>query len=201
MTKNEYPTEVPDYTHLTQREQLEKLIRPDLPEGIVWSEFVRLVGQNDARALLREMARRTAAEGYIRSFSPEENGPNWFPPFAYGDLARVVLGNPPKVGQSVPVLFMNTLLTTARRIYVPNTEDLGDWGDAISVMRAKYLQGPDQEPLFVRLARPIALFQQTAYPADLTPVVMTPDWFKRAMGVTVEEYAYIIANLAAMFEW
>ncbi|HRN29606.1 MAG TPA: hypothetical protein PK890_07905, partial [Terrimesophilobacter sp.] len=88
--------------------------------------------------------------------------------------------------------------------------DTADPGFAVRLLaRILAQQAPYQRASMLELARPVALFEQTAFKPDYQPRVMTPGWGERVLGCSVSEWVSVgFALYAAMkngshypFDW
>jgi hypothetical protein len=172
--------------------------RKDLAEGITYHEFREIVATTNQNPLLLELARRTSAEGPLESFDPGRNGPNWVPPFAYGDVARASVAAGTRDGYPVQEEVVNAYLHAGVRIYLPNEEDRGEYGVHLHEVRTMGIQGLDQQTVFSRVSSALALFALTELPGAAKLSVMEPGWFERLMGVSVDEYMFIIFNVSLL---
>jgi len=174
--------------------------RTDLADGITYREFQEIIATTNQNPLLHELARRTAAEGPIESFDPARNGPNWVPPFAYGDVARACISAGTRDGYGVQEEVVNTYLHAAVRIYFPNEENRGEYGKHLHEVRTMGIQGLDQQTVFSRASSALALFKHTALPDDAKVAMMHTGWFENLFGVSVDEYMFIVFNLSAIVQ-
>ena len=174
--------------------------RPDMPDGIRYGEFVDMISHMNQNSLLLELARRTSAEGILDNYDPSKQGQNWVPPFAYADVARASISQGNREGFPAIGEIVDDYLHASIRIYVPNVEDLGEFGAHQNELRMMHIQGTDQQSPFSRAASAMALFTRTKIPPRAKLKVMKGDWFEEIMGVSLDELFYILMNLSLMFQ-